>query len=220
MSFDIIQLDSNLIPSVDSRLMASRLDVRHRDMMRDVLDKYSDDFLEFGNYARYLAKLEGRGRPQPYYQLNEDQCYLLLTYIKNTPRARELKKSLVKAFAAVRKQLALQKAERDSGKSVRKDETKAIADMIDYAKSQGSKSADAYYMNITKMTNKAIGITAGMRDHLDTATLRKIKLAETMVDIAIRDGIKSGLPYKEIYKQAKNSVNAVILITEPAKQVK
>lgn len=211
---DLIKIDQKQIPLVDSRLMASRLDVRHRDMMRDVLDKYAPDFLEFGSFARNLAKPEGGGRPQPYYLLNENQCYLLLTYIKNTPKARKLKQNLVQAFSDVRQELAALKAERLDGKEVRKLETQAIAAMVDYAKAQGSKSADMYYANITKMTNSALGIEAGTRDQLDAITLRKIKLAETMVDIVIRDGIKAGLHYKEIYKEAKTKVLDVVPVLE------
>lgn len=211
---EIIEIDQNQVPLVDSRLMASRLDVRHRDMMRDVLDKYSGDFFEFGNFARNLAKSKSAGRPQPYYLLNEDQCYLLLTYIKNTPRARALKVSLVKAFSEVRKELAAIKAERLDAKAVRKLETQAIADMVEYARAQGSKSAEMYYANITKMTNAALGIEAGARDKLDAATLRKIKLAETLVDIAIRDGMKARLHYKDIYKEAKSKVLSVVPMLE------
>ena len=59
---DLILIGQNQIPLVDSRLMASRLDVRHRDMMRDVMDKYAADFEEFGSFARHLAKPEGGGR--------------------------------------------------------------------------------------------------------------------------------------------------------------
>ncbi|MBE0470605.1 MAG: Rha family transcriptional regulator [Methyloprofundus sp.] len=214
---DIILLDQKQIPLVDSRLMASRLDVRHRDMMRDVMDKYAADFEEFGSFARNLAKPEGGGRPQPYYLLNENQCYLLLTYIKNTPRARKLKQSLVQAFSDVRQQLAALKSERLDGKEVRKLETQAIAEMVEYAKAQGSKSAELYYANITKMTNSALGIAPGTRDQLASTTLRKIKLAETMVDIAIRDGLKNKLHYKDIYKDVKARVLAVVPMLEGAK---
>ena len=214
---DLVQLNTNLIPLVDSRLMSSRLDVRHRDMMRDILDKYSSDFIEFGSFARHIAKPEGGGRPQPYYLLNENQCYLLLTYIKNTPRARKLKQSLVRAFSDVRQQLAALKAERLDGKEVRKLEAQAIAEMVEYAKAQGSKSAELYYANITKMTNSALGIEAGTRDQLDAVTLRKIKLAETMVDIAIRDGLKNQMHYKDIYKEAKARVLAVVPMLEGVK---
>ena len=214
---DIVFLDQKQIPLVDSRLMASRLDVRHRDMMRDILDKYAADFYDFGSFARNVAKPEGGGRPQAYYLLNENQCYLLLTYIKNTPKARNLKKNLVQAFSDVRQELASLKIERQDGKQVRKLETQAISAMVEYAKGQGSKSAEMYYANITKMTNSALGIDAGMRDQLDAVTLRKIKMAETMVDIAIRDGLAAEMHYKDIYKNAKARVLAVVPMLEGVK---
>lgn len=204
----IICISPENIPVIDSRLMSQRLDVRHRDIMRDILDKYSDDFLEFGGFARLLAKPKGDqgGRPQAYYLLNEDQCYLLLTYIKNTPKARKLKKELVKSFKEARRQLAIKDQARIEGKKIRHQETDSIKQLVEYAKGQGSKSAEMYYANVTKMTNKALNISPGWREKLPAHALKQLSVAETIVDLAIRDGIRAGLGYKDIYKLAKQRV--------------
>lgn len=207
---DIILLDQNQIPLVDSRLMASRLDVRHRDMMRDVMDKYAADFEEFGSFARHLAKPEGGGRPQSYYLLNEDQSYLMLTYIKNTPRARKLKQKLVAAFKKVRAQLANRDIARLDGKEVRKAETDSIKLLVEYASAAGSKSANHYYANVTRMTNDLLGIKAGQRDNLDANQLKQVAILEGVVDIAIRDGVKAEMPYKDIYQLAKERASHVV----------
>ena len=207
---DLILLDQNQIPLVDSRLMASRLDVRHRDMMRDVMDKYAADFEEFGSFARHLAKPEGSGRPQPYYLLNEDQSYLMLTYIKNTPRARNLKKKLVAAFKKVRAQLANRDIARLDGKEVRKSETDSIKLLVEYASAAGSKSASHYYANVTRMTNSLLGIESGERDNLDANQLKQVAILEGVVDIAIRDGVKAEMQYKDIYQLAKERAAHVV----------
>ena len=207
---DLVQFNSNLIPLVDSRLMSSRLDVRHRDMMRDILDKYSSDFIEFGSFARLLAKPEGGGRPQPYYLLNENQCYLLLTYIKNTPKARRLKQNLVQAFSDARDLLAQTQSARIEGKKVRRLETDSIKMLVDYASAKGSKSAERYYTNVTKMTNSLLGIEAGQRDSLSPTQLKQLSAIETIVDLAIRDGLKAELEYKDIYQLAKTRASALV----------
>ncbi len=71
------------------------------------------------------------------------------------------------------------------------------------------KNADMYYMTITKMTNAALNIDAGQRDNLDARKLDEIKIAETMVKIAISDGLNAGLDYKDIYKLCKERVSAI-----------
>ena len=88
--------------------------------------------------------------------------------------------------------------------AVRKLETKAISDLVDYAKAKGSKSADMCYTNITKMTNKLLGIESGTRDNLDARTLGDIAVMEKIVSNAVSDGINAGLDYKEIFQLAKN----------------
>ena len=66
------------------------------------------------------------------------------------------------------------------------------------------------YTNITKMTNKALGIEAGQRASMDARQLQILKLAETMVEIAIRDGLKAELHYKDIYRLCKDRVSDVL----------
>lgn len=209
---EMITISSEHIPLVDSRLMADRLDVRHRDIIRNILNKYESDFIEFGSFARYSAKPVGDlgGRPQDYYLLNEDQCYLLLTYIKNTPKARNLKKKLIAAFKKVRAQLANRDLARLDGKEVRKAETDSIKLLVEYASASGSKSASHYYANVTRMTNSLLGIDTGARDGLDANQLKQVSILEVVVDIAIRDGVKAEMPYKDIYQLAKERASHVV----------
>ena len=166
---------------VDSRTLAPFLDQRHRTIL-ELLDKYPKDFEELNPLTVETEKgvalpQGGFAKPSRYYMLTEDQCYLLLTYSKNTDEARKRKIKLVKAF-------------RD-------------------ARTNGSKNADMYYMTITKMTNAALNIDAGRRDSLETRKLDEIKMAETMVKIAISDGLNAGLGYKEIYKLCKYRVSSI-----------
>lgn len=106
---------------VDSRLIAKHLGT-HPKNTRQLIDQYRSDFEEFGQLPfetevgkrpqgggtpqeevspfetdKPLKENLG-GRPQKFYLLNEDQAYLLLTYSQNTPKARTLKKAMVRAF--------------------------------------------------------------------------------------------------------------------------
>lgn len=91
-------------PRIDSRLVANELGVDHRNA-RDLVDKYLDQFQEFGHMRFETARgdrPQGGGTQEKFYLLNEDQTYFLMTLVRNTPEAVELKKRLVKAFAQFR----------------------------------------------------------------------------------------------------------------------
>lgn len=97
-------------PRVDSRLIAAQLNVKHINSMELIRD-YLSDFEEFGIVRFETEKINpGRGRSQKFALLNEDQSYLLLSYSDNTPKSRELKKALVRAFSNARKQAGLDAA--------------------------------------------------------------------------------------------------------------
>jgi phage regulator Rha-like protein len=194
----------------DSRLLEQFLDHRHRTIL-EAIDKYIEQFQEL-NPVPFQTE---QGKPLPhggfaqpirYALLNESQCYFLLTLMRNNERVVQAKLQLVKAFEDARKQLAIRDHARIEGKAVRRSETDAIQSLVAYASANGSGSAERYYVAITKMTNSFLGIESGQRKDLDASTLKKVATVESVVDIAIRDGIKAGLPYKAIYAMAKERV--------------
>lgn len=92
-------------PRIDSRIIADQLGVE-RINTRELIEQYQSDFEEFGQLrfqTEVGARPQGGGNPQKFALLNEDQCYLILTYSQNTAQARELKKRLVRAFSEYRK---------------------------------------------------------------------------------------------------------------------
>ena len=190
----------------DSRDLASLLDHRHRTIFESIT-KYNSELLELGilPFETERLKTEQLGdREHKFAMLNEDQCYFVLTLMRNNAHVVKAKLQLVKAFRDARTQLANRDIARVDGKQVRNLETKAIADLVEYAKAKGSKSADLYYANITKMTNAMIGIKAGERDNLNARTLGDIAVMEKIVANAVSDGINAGMDYKDIYKLAKS----------------
>ena len=189
----------------DSRTFAPKMDIRHRQLMENIR-KYQDKFEEIGFLAFQTEEIDGRGQPEKYALLNEDQAYFMLTLSRNTDAVVSAKLALVKAFRKARSQIVNNDTARIEGKKARLEETNAIKELVQYATDQGSQSAKMYYVNITKMTNQILGIDAGQRDKLPPATLDRIRLAETMIDVTLRDGMRAGLHYKQIYALAKEKV--------------
>ena len=198
----------------DSRDLASLLDHRHRSIFANIT-KYKDELESLGQ-VRFEKALGielpqgGRTPEQVFALLNEDQCYFVLTLMRNNDHVVAAKLKLVKAFRDARTQLANRDLARLDGKQVRRMETGAIADLVDYAKARGSKNADRYYSNVTKMTNSLLGIESGQRDYLSTRQLNDIAILERIVANAISDGMSAGMDYKDVYQLAKARCGMVL----------
>ena len=192
----------------DSRTFAPKMEIRHRQLI-DNIRKYQYKFESLGLLPfKTEARPDGQhgGGDIVYVLLNEDQAYFLLTLSRNTDAVVNAKLALVKAFRKARSQIVNNDTARIEGKKARLEETNAIKELVQYATDQGSQSAKMYYVNITKMTNQILGIDAGQRDKLPPATLDRIRMAETMIDVTLRDGMRAGLHYKQIYALAKEKV--------------
>lgn len=59
-------------PRIDSRLVAAELGVAH-EATQKLVDKYSAQFQELGILRFEIGEIEGRGQPEKFYFLNEDQ---------------------------------------------------------------------------------------------------------------------------------------------------
>ncbi len=73
-------------------------------------------------------------------------------------------------------------------------------------KSNGSKNADKYYMNFSKLANKAVGLDSNQRNMATTSQLNNLILIENIINNVIKEGIKIHLYYKDIYKACKNRI--------------
>lgn len=96
---------------------------------------------------------------------------------------------------------------REESKRARKYETDQIKLFVEYAKKQGSKNADRYYMIFTKLINAKLGLHGGQRDNVSQETLMELKALETLVKMRIRKLMENDTPYKEIYRDIKQMVN-------------
>lgn len=90
----------------DSRRLAARMENKHKNVM-SLLDDYVDDFTALGILALETEVIKGRGQPAKYALLNEDQCYFLLTLVRNSEATVPMKRELVQAFGEYRRRAAL-----------------------------------------------------------------------------------------------------------------
>lgn len=212
---DLVKITDG-VPMVDSVAVAKRFGKVHRDVMRAIgnLD-CPQDFL-MRNFAQ--STYEVRGHTYDSYLMTKTGfCFLCMGFTGK--EAAHWKVAYVNAFEAMERAIH-QKTEgvewkqaRLQGKSARKSLTDAVKSFVDYAKSQGSSSAERYYTNITKMeyaalemTEKGQPVPKDFRDQLDLMDLGFLVAAEQVCKLALEEGMRRGLPYKEIYLLAKERV--------------
>lgn len=89
-----------------SRHIAEALGNQHKNVM-SLLSDYRAEFEALGILAFETEEITGRGQPAKYALLNENQCYFLLTLVRNSDTVVTLKLGLVQAFARARELAAV-----------------------------------------------------------------------------------------------------------------
>ena len=87
---------------VDSRLIAVRLDIEHESFMRTIKKYESKIEQRFGVIRFEIGEIKGKGQPEKFAFLTEDQATTLMTFSKNTDAVVECKLDLVEAFSKAR----------------------------------------------------------------------------------------------------------------------
>lgn len=193
--------------------------------IKSIVDKYSDDFKEFGKLSYHSKWFENEKQKKIFSDnskgvsrektkievilLNEPQATLLITYLRNTEQVRRFKKNLVFEFYRMRdfireKQTPAWQESRQTGITTRKKETDAIKRLCEYATAQGSKHPERLYTAYTKLANKAAGITN--RTTATNLQLSVLTVAESIIAQTIDAGIEENKPYKEIYQDYKRKL--------------
>ena len=84
-----------------------------------------------------------------------------------------------------------------------------IQKFVDYAISQGSKHANAYYTHLTNLANKRCGIKAGERDKANQKTLLRLKSLETLIEMRLETLMNNNIPYKEAFADVKGMIEGI-----------
>lgn len=195
-------------PRVDSRLLAEQLGNQHENTY-DLLKKYEADFREFGvlrfETGKPSAGSQG-GRPEAFALLNEDQCYLLLTYSRNTPRARALKINLVKAFREARDRASVSDAQY---LPLYRSMHAEVAALAQRAKECGSSTPEhLFHINANKALNTAMGIASGERGTLTIEQRLILTTLQAVYRRHLHDSLERGEDHREAGRKAKGAVLA------------
>lgn len=180
-------------PRADTRLLAQHLGNQHKNVFELVKD-YRADFEQFGILRFQTEEIQGRGQPEKFALLNEDQAFLLLAYSRNTAKVRALKVKMVAAFREARRAAEVRQVEYMDAYHQLHDAIKVAAN--------GSPNERFMHMNANKALNKLAGIGAGQRAGAGSlqqsilavgAALAAKAVAESHDPHGVQDRIKAAL---------------------------
>ncbi len=120
---------SNAIPVTDTIIISEKFNVTNLSVVK-LIEKYKDDFEDLEKLTSFEMTRELKQRTERAYLLNEEQFYLLVTYMKNTEIARKYKKEFVKQFSFMKKELMARAETRHIVKANRKLLTDTIKNVI------------------------------------------------------------------------------------------
>ncbi len=195
-----------------SLVIAEGTHVKHKNI-KELIAKYENDLKDFGKVRVLNGTLTTKGGIQQtsYYLLNEQQATFLMTLLRNNKTVVAFKKELVKQFYQMRQilleqQTALWQNTRIESKTNRLKETDEIKALVTYAKENGSKNADKYYITFSKLANKAVGLDSNQRSTASTNQLNNLILIENIISHVIKEGLENQLYYKTIYQSCKERI--------------
>jgi len=230
MKTDLVHTIKNEI-FTNTLIVSENLEVPHTNLLRTVRDVISK-IKKHPSHQR-IVFLESQftnkqGRTYTMYEMNEDAYMLLAMQLSNYEKAFAVQMAIIKAFrlmaiALVNQQNISWIEARKNGKIERVAETDIIKEFVDYATKQGSTSSKMYYINITKMTNKALEFIiqdktgVPVRDLSTMENLGFIMALDKRAGNAIAYGMSENMHYKDIYHYAKAEVNklADVLVFRP-----
>ena len=197
-----LQTGRDETPRVDSRELAQRLGVKHKNTI-ELLDKHKADFLELGHLPFQTEvgyRAQGGGKAERFALLSEDQAYLLLTYSRNTAKVRGLKVKLVQAFSAARKAAEQRKCEYLPTYHLAHDALKGLAP--DRLRQQH------LHMNVNKLLNKVAGLDAGQRHGAQPGSLSVLAVGQMLAAQAATGANDDKAAYARI-KQAVQPLHSL-----------
>jgi phage regulator Rha-like protein len=214
---------SSAIPVTTSLAVAEQYQVDHKSIM-DLVKRHEEDFEELGKLTRFEIAPVLSQRSASAYNLNEEQFYLLVTFMKNTPIARRAKIEFVKMFALMKRELMARAETRHIGKAMRFSLTDSIRDHM----ADGTNAKKFAYSNYTKLVYKRIlGMDVkaakqtrrvpeggNIRDFLTIAELERVQALESKIAAFIEISDTEGKDDKAVYAMVKAYVDTIDTIAK------
>ena len=218
---ELVFVDSNNLneePFTTSKIIAECGEVQHHTVTK-LIQNYEKDLKELGIVRFEIDKpINGIGRPEIFYKLNEEQATLLITYMRNTEPVRTFKKALVKQFFKMRNELE----KRAITRAVAKDARNALTDAINLLPDSPHKKfkykqytelvyKTAFGINTKELKIKLdIPMNANLRDYLTEVQLKKIQKIENQVASLV----ELGYEYKDIKEILKKKYSVPVLFID------
>jgi len=201
-----------------SVIVAAVFGKRHKDVLKAISNLLADLEGEGVSRRSFAPRdyTDERGKNHQMYEMDRDG-YSLLAMGFTGRKALRFKTQYIDAFNKMERSLLYRRnlswqEQRTGSKIGRRAETDTLARFVEYATVQGSQSARLYYVNVTKMTHQALNLVKqaeplSLRETIDFMELSFLTTAEYLVQQTIEGGMAAGLPYKEIYRLAKDRVS-------------
>ena len=189
---------------IDSRIVARLLGIQHASFIR-TLEQHQGELAECGIFRFQIGKISGRGRPEKYAMLNEDQFVFSITLSRNTPRVVQAKKAVVLAFGQARRLLAAQGHYLPAYHALHT----AAQQLQAAAQARGSSApAHAPHINLERLNNKLLGRKAGERADYTPAEKAVLTTLCQLEQRAIERTINDGGDDRQAFQAAKSTASA------------
>ena len=190
----------------NSLQVAEKFEKRHADVLEKIEKILAEDSTENSVQCFKLTSYkDDTGKKNKMYQMNRDGFTFLVMGFTGK-EANKWKWDYIKAFNQMESILRERTTEvwmetREQGKLTRKTEAEAIKQLVEYAKTQGSKHSDRLYITYSELANKMAGIRK--RSEASVSQLNNLTLIESIIANSIQHGIVTGKHYKEIYQECR-----------------
>ena len=208
----------NGVAFCDSSLVAKRFGIPHFSVSKTI-EKLLEKLRAIDNCPKVeVIEKEYRGQTFTAYLMDREFFTLLCMRFENK-KALEWQVKFNNAFYEMEERILSNLKNigdnnfletRHQSKLARREETDIIKDFVEYAISQGSKSANYYYKHLTNATYKALELIIlkepKLRDTLSIYELAELMLAERLVRHKLKEYMALGRNYKDIYESVKKDL--------------
>ena len=181
---NLVYMDGKKEPYTTSEIIAECAAISHH-AIQEHIRKRKDRLERYGIIAFEMRKLNGRGRPEKLYRLNEQQATLLITFLKNTEQVANFKENLVKAFFEMRDELAKFKLQRALEKPKRKTLHDSIESWGSAPKHPHSTINNLLLKGASGMNKRQLVEARGGLTGIDSLTSAELVRYQALEDMAI-----------------------------------
>ncbi len=196
----------------DSLQVAEKVGKNHKYVLEKIEKLLgADSANKLAQCIRVSKYKDASGKYNKMYLLNKDG-FVFLAFGFTGKEADSWKWKYIDAFNQMEKLIrekgtAAYRISDQEERMIRRAETDAIKEFVEYARAQGSIHADHYYSNCTRLAYKIVGIT-------DKATaagsqLEDLSLVEHLIAHTLRTGMAAGRGYKDIYLDCKHRLESM-----------